>query len=391
MSHSLRTLPHWCRATRIVGAIWLAALGTSGCSPEPPPQLGSYRVLATTRRSTTTLIELRTDAERLLTTPDHLFARSTGWARADELKVGDEIETAQGRTRLSALRTLQVGPTAVYNLTIDKTHAYFAGRAALLVHNVDCTAPKSPPEQLAEQRRREERERQHAEQVERDARELRLRRLLDAHKRRNARVTLNDSPRGTPNCGYCTVAALNDTKKLSEFLRQHGFDEHSRPPEAELHHMMQVLGLSDHSSAAPRVFERYELAEQWQRLLSRGVDRYHMSARRYESMMPERPARAYMESLPGNTNMVVYRWVERVEEPRGSGQFTTKNMGHALTSVRREGGEIVYVDFQQVPPAIFEKLPTTSYDVVVIPTTVDWRYNRQLYAALRDGEVYASL
>jgi hypothetical protein len=36
-------------------------------------------------------------------------------------------------------------------------------------------------------------------------------------------------------------------------------------------------------------------------------------------------------------------------------------------------------------------LPATSYDVVVIPATVDWRYNRQLYAALRDGQVYASL
>jgi hypothetical protein len=58
--------------------------------------------------------------------------------------------------------------------------------------------------------------------------------------------------------------------------------------------------------------------------------------------------------------------------------------------VRREDGRIQYVDFQDVPPAIYEKLPGTTYSVRVFPTDVDWRYNRQLYSAVRDGTVHPS-
>lgn len=389
MSHRIRSSWH-CQAAISAVATWLAALAMLSCSQEQLSQtrLDRFHVLATTRRSTTTLIELHTDSERLLTTPDHPFARRTGWSRAGDLRVGDVIETARGRTQLLARRLLRVPPTEVYNLTIDKTHAYFAGRGALLVHNVDCAEPSSPSERHVA----EERARQHEEAVERDARELRARRLLDAHRRRNNRITLNDSPRGTPNCGYCTLAALSDAKKLSTFLRENGFDnEHSKPFEAELYSMMQVLGLSERSSGAPMIFERLELADRWEWLLQNGADRYSMSVRPYGSRMPEPPARQHMASLPGNTNMVVYRWVERVESPPGSGHFAVEKMGHALTSIRREDGEIVYVDLQEVPPAVYEKLPSTTFDVVVMPTTVDWRYNRQLYAALRDGKVHPSL
>lgn len=382
------------RAVR--GVAWLVVLlATLGCSREPPAAeagaLEGAAVLATTRRVTTTLIELRTGGERLLTTPEHPFARSTGFVPAGQLKVGDVIRTAGGSTRVLSLRALQVAPTEVYNLTVDKTHAYFAGRDQLLVHNVDCGAPEPSRAELAEERRQRERAQRHAEEVERDARQQRIRRLVEAHKRRMNRLTLNDSRPDTPNCAYCTMAALADAKKLSDFLREHGFDDRHGRPDLELQRLLNVLGLTHVGAETPTMFRRFDLADRWERLLRGGVDRHQLGGRRYQSQVPEPHALEYMRSLPGNTNMVVYRWVERWEDPPGSGRYKVDTMAHALTSVRREDAAIVYVDFQDVPPAVYERLPKTTYDVVVFPTDVDWRYNRQLYAALRDGVVHPSL
>jgi hypothetical protein len=100
-------------------------------------------VLATVHRTTTTLVELRTASETLLTTPEHPFAAGRRWTHAAELKVGDTIQTAGGSTRVLGVGLRRVPPTDVYNLTVAKTHAYFAGRGALLVHNVDC-GPSQP-------------------------------------------------------------------------------------------------------------------------------------------------------------------------------------------------------------------------------------------------------
>jgi hypothetical protein len=370
-------------------------LGLPACSHEEPEleqrELARLSVVALARRSTTALLELCTPAECVVTTPEHPFAGSTGWVRAGELKVGDTIESAGGSTRVVGTRVMQVPPTAVYNLTIEKTHAYFAGRSGLLVHNADCRSPRSQADHLAEERRDEERTRRHAEEVERDARELRVRRLLSAHRRRLNRVTLNDSPPDAPNCAYCTLGALSDAEKLSSFLRDHGLDENVRLPDIPLQRLLSVLGLTRFQAGPPMNYRRRNLIPVWKRLLQGGADRSNMSVRRYGSQLPEPPAREYMESVPGNTNMVIYRWIERLEKPPGSGQFQVEDMAHALVSVRREDGEIVYLDFQDVPPRVYEKLPSTTFQVVVFPTDVDWRYNRQLYAALRDGEVHPSL
>jgi hypothetical protein len=244
---------------------------------------------------------------------------------------------------------------------------------------------------LAEERRREERARRRSEELEQDARELRIRRLLGAHRRQMNRITLNDSPPDTPNCAYCTVAALSDSDKLSSFLREHGLDDDVGMPDVGLLRLLNVLGLTRFQAGPPMDYTRKNLVPIWERLLRGGADRFSMPVRRYASLLPEPPARAYMQWIPGNTNMVIYRWIERREVPPGSGQFTVEDMAHALTSVRREDGELVYIDLQDVPPAVYQKLPSTTFQVMVFPTDVDWRYNRQLYAALRDGAVHASL
>jgi len=377
--------------------VLMALLGALACSGKTAPpvhgKLAPFSVLGTTHRTTTTLVDVRTERENLVTTPEHPFARNGNWTRAGDLHEGDEIETANGSTRVVAVRVRSSPPTDVYNLTIEKTHAYFAGRDALLVHNVDCRNSNSLADRLAEERGREDRERRHAEELERDVRELRVRRLLDEHRRRMNRVNLNDSgDPSAPNCAYCTMAALNDSKKLSEFLHDHGLDQFHGLPDIELQRQLNLLGLTRFGAGPPMKYNRRSLARRFEQLLKAGVERPDADlGPQFDHLLPERQAREYMEALEGNTNMVIYRWMERWEEPPGSGHFVVQDMAHALTAVRREDGRLQYVDFQDVPPAVYNELPGTTFDVVVFPTDVDWRYNRQLYAALRDGTVHPSL
>ena len=126
---------------------WLAvAIALVSCSHEAP--LGASpiaatasRVLQTTRKTTTRLVALQTKKSTVVTTRDHPFARvDSGWAPAADLAVGDRIHilgSAEGTTLLGK-NFHGVPPTAVYNLTVDRTHSYFVGSQGLLVHNVGC-------------------------------------------------------------------------------------------------------------------------------------------------------------------------------------------------------------------------------------------------------------
>jgi hypothetical protein len=341
-------------------------------------------VLGTTRTTTTTLIELRTASEKLLTTPEHPFAAGNRWTRAGDLKVGDSIETARGSTRVLGVHTRQVPPTVVYNLTIAKTHSYFAGRGALLVHNVDC-APAKTSKTLAEQLAAE----RQAEALERDIVERRVRRLLDAQRRKNNRLALNDAP-GTRNCGYCTLTALKDEASVSDFARKHGWDQTTPMSDERLRDALHDLGLRHADTAEQKTFRQLGLAVRFRKLLEKGEDRDAIDVDKVAPHRPEPGARAHMESLPGNTNMLLFRWMERVEVPPGSGQFEVRPSAHAVTAVRTTTGRILYVEAQEVPPRVYLNLPKTTFDVVVLPTDVDWRYNRQLYASLRDGQFVRS-
>lgn len=365
-----------------------SALAALGCSSEssstPSPALPRMSVLGTTRTTTTTLIELHTASEKLLTTPEHPFAAGNRWTRAGDLKVGDSIATARGSTRVLGVQTRRVPPTVVYNLTIAKTHSYFAGRGALLVHNVDC-GPAKTSKTLAEQLAAE----RQAEALERDIVERRIRRLLDAQRRKNNRLTLNDKP-GIGNCGYCTLTALKDEKSVSEFARKHGFDQFTPLPDQQLLNVLHDLGLRHANTPEPKNFRQLGLAVRFEKLLNQGTDRDAIDVDNVAPQRPEPGARAHMESLPGNTNMLLFRWMERVEDPPGSGQIKVRASAHAVTAVRTTSGRILYVESQAVPPRVYLNLPKTTFDVVVLPTDVDWRYNRQLYSALRDGQFVRS-
>jgi hypothetical protein len=120
------------------------ALTALGCSRSPALQesamrLTSARVLGTTQRTSATLVTLRTNSEVVVTTPEHPFARiGGGWTPASTLKVGDLIQGPTGLTPIVGVTAQPVPPTTVYNLTIAKTHSYFVGQNALLVHNGNC-------------------------------------------------------------------------------------------------------------------------------------------------------------------------------------------------------------------------------------------------------------
>jgi hypothetical protein len=337
------------------------------------------------------LVELQTESEKLVTTPEHPFAAENRWTRADDLKVGDSIETARGRTRVLGVHTRQVPPTVVYNLTIAKTHSYFAGRGALLVHNVDCAPAKTSKtlaEQLAAERQAEALERDQA--LERDIVERRIRRLLDAQRRKNNRLTLNDAPPGTGNCSYCTLAALTDEASVSDFARKHGLDQFTPLSDQKINDLLDGLRLRHDKTGDQKRYLQLELAARFRRLLDAGTERDAIDVDTVAPHRPEPRARAYMESLKGNTFFLSVRWMTRVEDPPGSGQFKVRPWAHAMTAVRTTTGRILYVESQAVPPRVYLNLPKTTFDVVVRPTDVDWRYNRQLYASLRDGQFVTS-
>jgi hypothetical protein len=104
------------------------------------PQL----VNATVKRTTLRLIHIETAHERFVTTPEHPFAtRDAGWVRAGDLKAGDLLISGRhGPIAVSSVRSeVLAQPVWVFNLTVDRTHAYLVGSDQVLVHNVRCNGP----------------------------------------------------------------------------------------------------------------------------------------------------------------------------------------------------------------------------------------------------------
>lgn len=124
-------------------AVWLeggtrASIQDVAAAAEPAPSssAGRDRVIGTVRLTTRHLVELRWAGETLSTTPDHaFFIVDRGWVPAAELRPGDQAVGSAGPVRLEGLDVREVPPFAVFNLLVERTHAYRVGRAGLLVHN----------------------------------------------------------------------------------------------------------------------------------------------------------------------------------------------------------------------------------------------------------------
>jgi RHS repeat-associated protein len=85
-----------------------------------------------------TMVDVRlADGSRLTATDRHPFwdASTARFTYATDLKVGDQVSTAAGRTvRIAGLRVYSADVTA-YNLTVEGIHTYYAGTTPVLVHN----------------------------------------------------------------------------------------------------------------------------------------------------------------------------------------------------------------------------------------------------------------
>jgi hypothetical protein len=406
----------------------LVSLISSACGETRIPEtivvgasssLEARRVTAAIVKPTRELLRVMTTNNVLVTTPDHPFAKlDEGWVPAAALSAGSRLvsEAAPGGTaRVTAVEHLELRePTLVYNLTVARTHAYFVGTDALLVHNVDCSreGPSKYEEQLREIERKSqllasepslrERERERKQKEEQLARERReyqegIRKLLKERRqatlsaeRQSRRLVLNDTTGrlGRTNCGYCTLAGLSDVDKLSTFVRQTGADESVFLKPTEIFKSLRKLGLASNLTPKPAQFKNAEL----QQLLP-GEPPTPRETQLRRERQPEREAQNLMHESSANTFAVAYYYNERVESPPGSGHFTTKRGGHALTAVRRDDGSISFIDFQSTPPKLHVSLPDMAWSVTVIATDVDWRFNRQLYAAVRDAPIgrYPSL
>jgi hypothetical protein len=125
----------------------------TGCAAEPDtrahgeatlrPALVPQRVNAVVRRQARQLLHLETEHQSFVTTPEHPFATvGSGWVRAGELAPGDRVISAKfGSLRVSSARVeTRAQPVPVFNLRVERTHAYWAGSADVLVHNTGCGA-----------------------------------------------------------------------------------------------------------------------------------------------------------------------------------------------------------------------------------------------------------
>ena len=77
--------------------------------------------------------------ETIITTPEHPFYSITanGWKQADELRIGEYVFCFDGSFAVVQANTLVKNNAAetVFNLIVDNSHTFFAGKCGALVHN----------------------------------------------------------------------------------------------------------------------------------------------------------------------------------------------------------------------------------------------------------------
>ena len=132
-------------------SLWYLMCCVLGCAAEAdanrpvqdaePPQLLTQRVSGVVKREAATLVSIETEHEAFITTPEHPFATPhSGWIRAGQLVPGDRVVSARfGTVRVLSSRSEKPSrPVPVFNLSVDRSHAYLVGTDQVLVHNTKC-------------------------------------------------------------------------------------------------------------------------------------------------------------------------------------------------------------------------------------------------------------
>ena len=358
-----------------VGALLLlATLLSCGQSTNLQEEVVASRVQGVSRLVAHRLVTVRTSSATLVTTPEHPFAKvGAGWTRAVDLRRGDRVKTAGGgNATVASVQSREVLPTAVHNLTVSKTHAYFVGSQALLVHNADCGSPSSPstsgvrqPEEDANERG----ERSRARRAERKTRLEAKRRKVEQD--RMIQHPFNDLPPDMPNCGYCVLAGLSDADTVSTLVRQKNLEPSDpRLSMPELFDLLKAWDLTSENTPAPKLFPALSDLDRARKKVERDLQ----NGKPHPTFPFQEDAKKFMKASRASTFVLGVKYWD--------GSQTEQ---HVLLAVKRDDGSIVYVDLQAVPPLVHDDIDPRSYGAFVVPTDVDWQINWQLVYAVQNG------
>jgi len=106
---------------------------------EETGEIGYYPVTDLISHLDFKVVYLTIDGEVIVTTAEHPFYTAEGeWVDAIDLRVGDEIRTAEWATGVVESVYEVTRPQLMYNFTVDVAHTYFVGENQWLVHNSNC-------------------------------------------------------------------------------------------------------------------------------------------------------------------------------------------------------------------------------------------------------------
>ncbi len=112
---------------------------------EETGEIGYYPVTHLISHLDFKVVYLTIDGEVIVTTAEHPFYTAEGeWVDAIDLRVGDEIRTAEWTTGVVSSVYEVTRPQPMYNFTVGIAHTYFVGNAKWLVHNTDGFCMTSP-------------------------------------------------------------------------------------------------------------------------------------------------------------------------------------------------------------------------------------------------------
>ncbi|NEQ97762.1 MAG: RHS famlily protein, partial [Cyanothece sp. SIO2G6] len=106
--------------------------------PTTPGEIEKRQVLETFVRQTDTLIDLTIDGELISTTEEHPFwVVDKGWVDAEDLQIGDLLQTENGTIVDIDQIGEREGDFEVYNFKVDDFHTYYVSDLDILVHNAN--------------------------------------------------------------------------------------------------------------------------------------------------------------------------------------------------------------------------------------------------------------
>jgi hypothetical protein len=107
----------------------------------PDGELAYKEVKALYRNQRDDIIKLHVGEQIIETTDNHPFwVEGKGWVFADELKVGDKLQKADGSNMtIDKVEFVKLDkPVTVYNFTVADYHTYYVTDIGIWVHNTNC-------------------------------------------------------------------------------------------------------------------------------------------------------------------------------------------------------------------------------------------------------------